>query len=144
MPAPHLLVRLVRLVLAVLCVVTLLAAPAAAAPPPVGHRSQLTAAQERLVLRLVDDICGDTWCEGDHAIRFRSFSCHPRRGCVLRARLASWSSEPLRWHTRSARVLGFPRVHDMVVTAPGGARSLSPTFFEAVGRAVRTMTDSVP
>ena len=63
---------------------------------------------------------------------------------MLRAQLASWSHEPLRWHSRSARVLGFPRFRDMVVTGPGGDRSLQPAFSEAVGRAVRTMTDSVP
>jgi hypothetical protein len=129
--------------LAALPLLALLPAPAAAAPSgPV--RYAVTAAQERVVLRLVDDICGDTWCEGDHAFRFRSFTCSPRRGCLLRVQLASWSHEPRRWHSRSARVLGFPRFTDMVVTAPGGERSLQPAFFEAVGRAVRTMTDSVP
>lgn len=63
---------------------------------------------------------------------------------MLRVRLASWSQEPLRWHDRSARVLGFPRFRDMVVTAPSGDRSLQPASYEAVGRAVRTMTGSVP
>ena len=131
---------LVRPVLAVLPVLALLSAPAAAPSP----RYAVTAAQERVVQRLVDDLCGDTWCEGDHAFRFRSFSCHPRRGCVLQVQLASWSYEPLRWHARSARVQGFPRFRDMVVTAPSGDRSLQPAFVEAVGRAVRAMTDSVP
>lgn len=137
MPAAHLLVRLL---LAGLALLALLSAPAAASPP----RYAVTAAQERVVLRLVDDICGDTWCEGDHAFRFRSFTCHPRRGCVLRVQLASWSSEPLRWRSRSARVPGFSRFGEMVATPPGGQRSLQPAFYEAVGRAVRTMTASVP
>ncbi len=133
--------------LALLAALPLLAllppAPGAAVPSgPV--RYAVTAAQERVVLRLVDDICGDTWCEGDHAFRFRSFTCSARRGCLLRVQLASWSQEPLRWHSRSARVPGFPRFADMVVTGPGGERSLQPAFYEAVGRAVRTMTDSVP
>ncbi len=134
--------RTATLLLAVLSVVGVLAVPAAAAPAGV-HRYALTAAQERVVLRLVDDICGDTWCEGDHAVRFRSFACSPRRGCLLRVRLASWSQEPLRWHDRSARVLGFPRFRDMVATAPNGERSLQPAFYEAVGRAMNAMTASV-
>ena len=134
---------LTRVVLAVLALLPLLAAPAAAGPPS-ATRTGVTAAQERVVLRLVDDICGDTWCEGDHAFRFRSFACHPRRGCLLRVQLASWSSEPLRWHSRSARITGFRRFTDMVVTAPDGSRSLQPAFYEAVGDAVRTMTASVP
>jgi hypothetical protein len=137
------LVLLAALPLLALLVALLLAAPATAAPPgPV--RYAVTAAQERVVLRLVDDICGDTWCEGDHAIRFRSFTCHPRRGCLLRVRLASWSHEPLRWHSRSARVVGFRRFADMVATAPDGTRSLQPAFYSAVGDAVRTLTASVP
>ena len=130
--------------LAGLVVLPLLAVPGLAAPPGASRTAVITAAQERVVLRLVDDICGDTWCEGDHAFRFRSFTCHPRRGCLLRVRLASWSHEPLQWHSRSARVVGFRRFADMVVTAPDGSRSLEPAFYEAVGRAVRTMTASVP
>lgn len=135
MPAP-LLCRAALAVLSVLCVS---ATPAAAAPAG----SALSAPQERVVLRLVDDVCGDTWCEGEHAIRFRSFSCHPRRGCVLRAQLASWSPGPLRWHERSARVPGR-RYRDMVVLGSGGDPSLRPAFSAAVGRAVRAMADSVP
>ena len=137
MPAAHLLTCVL---LAALSVLSLPAASAAASPP----RYTVTAAQERAVLRLVDDLCGDTWCEGDHAMRFRSFTCHPRRGCVLRMQLASWSQEPLRWHDRSARVLGFRRYQDMVRTAPSGDRSLRPAFTAAVGRAVRALTATVP
>lgn len=135
--------RATALVLALLSFTALLVGPAAAAPHEV-RRTAVTAAQERVVLDLVDDICGDTWCEGDHAFRFRRFSCHPRRGCLLVVDLASWSQEPLRWHRRSARVLGFPRFSHMVVTARGGEQSLQPAFYEAVGRAVRTMTSSLP
>lgn len=131
------------LLLAAVSSAVLLAEPAVAAPAEV-RRYALSTAQERVVLRLVDDLCGDTWCEGEHALRFRRFACHPRRGCVLRVQLASWSQEPLRWHTRSARVLGFPRYRHMVATAAGGERSLRPAFTEAVGRAVRTMTATVP
>ena len=143
MSAAHLLPRVLLAALSVVVVAAgPAAAPAAAGPPTL--RYALTASQERVVLRLVDDICGDTWCEGDHAMRFTGFTCSARRGCVLRVRLASWSHEPLRWHDRSARVLGFPRFRDMVVTAPGGERSLQPAFFEAVGHAVRAMAASVP
>lgn len=135
--------RAAALLLAVVSCVGALAQPVSAAPPGV-VRYALTTAQERVVLRLVDDICGDTWCEGDHAMRFRGFTCRARRGCVLRVQLASWSEEPVRWRTRSARITGFPRFGAMVRTEPDGTRSLQPSFFEAVGRAVRAMTDSVP
>jgi hypothetical protein len=63
---------------------------------------------------------------------------------VLRVQLSPWSQEPRQWYDRSALLLGFPRFRDMVVTPASGDRSLQPDFYEAVGRAVRSMTASVP
>jgi hypothetical protein len=69
---------------AALSVGAVLVGPAAAVEPA-PRPPALTSAQERTVLRLIDDICADTWCEGDHALRFTRFSCSPRRAsCTLR------------------------------------------------------------
>ena len=132
--------RLVAVLLVALSWSGVLVAPAAADVRP----DELSSAEERVVLGLIDDVCGDTWCEGDHAMRFRRFTCHRTRGCVLRVHLAPWSQQPLRWHTRSARVQGFTRFRDMVATAPDGHRSLQPSFYDAVGAAVRAMAATVP
>lgn len=133
--------RAVGVLLVVLSCSGVLAAPAAADPRP--HR--LTTAQERVVLRLIDDVCGDTWCEGDHAFRFTRFSCSStRRGCLLVVRIAPWSEGPLQWQRRSYPVRGFLRYSDMVSTGPEGSRALQPAFYEAVGHAVLTMAASVP
>jgi hypothetical protein len=35
----------------------------------------LTAAEEEAVLREIDNICGDTWCEGDFDFAFRTLDC---------------------------------------------------------------------
>jgi hypothetical protein len=35
----------------------------------------LTKKQASTVLKLVDDICGDTWCEGDHNFLFDQIEC---------------------------------------------------------------------
>ena len=135
------LLAVALLLVSSLSMLPVLAGPAAADVRP--HR--LTTAQERVVLRLIDDACGDTWCEGDHAFRFLRFTCHTERtGCVLVARIAPWSEEPLQWHRRAQPVPGFSRYEDMVSTGPEGARSLQPAFFEAVGDAVRAMQSSVP
>jgi hypothetical protein len=132
--------RLLAVVLLLLSSVSLLAPPAAADVRP--HR--ITTAQERVVLRLIDDICGDTWCEGDHALRFTRFSCHSKRAsCLLAVRIASRSQEPLQWRRRSYPVRGSVRYTDMVSTGPDGTRSLQPAFLEAVGHAVRVMQSSV-
>lgn len=140
-PARTALRRFVALLLAALASVVVAAPPAAADARP--HR--LTSAQERVVLRLIDNACGDTWCEGDSAFRFRRFSCHSYRGgCVLVAQIASWSQEPLRWRWRGHRIRGFARYSDMVTPGPAGVRALRPAFLEAVGDAVRAMEATVP
>src|SRR5688572_13519096 len=38
-------------------------------------RTGLSADQERTVVQLIDNICGDTWCEGDHNFRFDRLEC---------------------------------------------------------------------
>lgn len=37
--------------------------------------SPFTSSQEKTVLKAIDDVCGDTWCEGDYGFRFNSFTC---------------------------------------------------------------------
>lgn len=32
-------------------------------------------AQNKEVVKTIDSICGDTWCEGDYNFRFNKFSC---------------------------------------------------------------------
>lgn len=134
--------RSVALVLAVLSSVAVLTSSAEARP--VERPYSLTVAQERVVLRLIDNIWGDTWCEGDHAFRFRRFACdHRRARCTLHLQLALLTEEPQRWHARSQHVCGFPRYRDRVRTAPNGERSLRQPFYEAVGEAVRAAEATV-
>jgi hypothetical protein len=32
--------------------------------------------QSNEVIRAIDDVCGDTWCEGDYNFKFINFSCN--------------------------------------------------------------------
>ena len=49
-------------------------------------RSALSSAQSKSALKLIDDICGDTWCSGDYNFGFRRLTCaeQPHRADVLR------------------------------------------------------------
>jgi len=118
--------------------VTPLAGPASASPPP------LTDRQERVVLDLIDDICGDTWCEGDFKFDFRKFSCKEDASCTLRLRIAPYDEEPLQWHRRSGQVEGFTTFEQMVVTSPSGYQSLDGDFYAAVSDLVEQVEASVP
>src|SRR5689334_6137560 len=46
--------------------------------------SSLTAAQAKTVLHLIDNTCGDTWCDGDFDFGFKKIVCQPtRNSCTL-------------------------------------------------------------
>ena len=129
-----------RLVLPVVMGVALvapLAGPADAAPPP------LTVQQERVVLDLIDDICGDTWCEGDYAFDFQKFSCE-QGSCSLRLRIAPYTDEALQWYRRTGQLEGFTAFDQMVVTSPSGYASLDPDFYAAVSDLVGRVEATVP
>ena len=134
--------RLLTLVPLALSLVGVLAAPAGAAPARAPY--DLLPRQEAVVLDLIDDICGDTWCEGDFAWDFRSFVCSPeRQSCTLRVRVASWANDPLEWKWRSRQITGFPRYWQMVETSESGYRSLDWDFYEAVSAAVESIEESM-
>lgn len=133
--------RLATLMVLVSSLGLLFAGPAAAVGPA---RSGLTAQQERVVLHLIDDICGDTWCEGDFAFDFRRLSCEPaERSCELRLRIAP-VGEPLRWRWRSGEVEGFARFRQMVDTSATGRQSLNGDFYLAVSDLIARIEATVP
>jgi hypothetical protein len=48
---------------------------------------------EKRVLFAIDQICGDTWCEGDYNFQFRKIRCNFTLGtCALEFRTAPWKS----------------------------------------------------
>src|SRR5690349_15526407 len=38
-------------------------------------KNALSPAEEKIALKLIDDICGDTWCEGDNNFAFKALTC---------------------------------------------------------------------
>ena len=134
--------RLAALVVLALSFAGLLGSPAHASTTwtPV-----LTGAQQRTVLDLIDDVCGDTWCEGDLRFDFRTFTCDRSHAtCTLTVRLAPYTDGPTHWYRRSGPVSGFTRFPQMVATSPTGQRSLTPAFYDAVNVLVNAFEESLP
>ncbi len=53
------------------------------AEAPAQTPSLLTEQEASQILRALDDLCGDTWCEGDNNFSFDALSCDPEKGCSL-------------------------------------------------------------
>src|ERR1043165_2452596 len=84
-------------------------------------KNALTAAQQATALKLIDDICGDTWCEGDHNFRFDRLvcqeGCRDRPGsCEMTFRVFSYDTDVDTGPTfvRSCRTTGFTGFDSLV------------------------------
>lgn len=136
--------RLAALALLAVSFAVLLAGPALAQSSQPDTRG-LTGRQEATVLRLIDQICGDTWCEGDFRYDFRTFSCDAaHRTCRLTLRLAPYTDEAPHWYRRAGTVHGFVRFSQMVRTAANGGQSLVPEFYDAVNTLINQIETTVP
>jgi hypothetical protein len=98
-------------------------------------KNALTPAQAKTTLKLIDDICGDTWCDGDYNFGFRRLTCSkaahtctltlqvfPREGVV--------SSAKSYW--RSCKTPGFSGFRSLVNTAANGYQSLASDYYDGL------------
>jgi hypothetical protein len=113
-------------------------------------RNALSPAQEKVVLKLIDDICGDTWCEGDNNFAFDSLSCRsgsahsPVGGsCTLKLDIIPRVDDPPRYR-RSCSTHGFTGFDSLVSTAPNGYQSLQPAFYDALSECINRLEADLP
>ena len=109
-------------------------------------RTGLSTAQEQTALQLIDNICGDTWCEGDHNFRFDRLKCKPACGdrqgsCTLRFRMFSHETDVATgptW-TRSCTTGSFTGFASLVETSVSGYQSLNWDYYEALSQCVSSL-----
>ena len=99
----------------------------------------LSRAEERIVLKLVDDVCGDTWCEGDHDFRFRHLFCDSNAAtCSLMFQMAlrEGGGSAGRWRWQVCRTGGFLDFDSLVETTSGGYQWLTDAYYEALSACI--------
>lgn len=113
--------------------------------------SALTKKQASTVLKLVDDICGDTWCEGDHNFRFDRLECTRPCGktpgtCRLTFRIFPYDSDLATGptYTRTCKTRGFTGFASLVDTAPNGYQSLNWDYYDALSECINRVEDELP
>jgi hypothetical protein len=102
-------------------------------------RSALTPAQAKLTLRLIDDICGDTWCDGDYDFGFRRLTCSKAgKTCTLTLQVFPIQGVPSKEKSywRSCKTSGFDGFDSLVATAPNGYQSLQGDYYDALTECV--------
>lgn len=111
----------------------------------------LSKKQATTVLKLVDDICGDTWCEGDHNFRFDNIQCQAGCGkkpgsCRLTLRIFPYDSDVKTGptYTRTCKTGGFTGFSSLVDTAPNGYQSLNWEYYDALSACINQLEGELP
>ena len=118
------------------------------------RKNALTRAQEATALRMIDNICGDTWCSGDYNFRFQRLDCRAGRGghggsCTLRFRMFPHASEegaasPGPVYARSCRTQGFTGFESLVTTSQGGYQSINWDYYMALTDCIAAIERALP
>ncbi len=98
-------------------------------------RNALTPAQAKTVLSLADEICGDTWCDGDYDFGFRRIVCDAGAGtCTLTVQIFPRDGVPSsqRSYFRACKTHGFTGFDSLVSGASGGYQALADGYYEAL------------
>jgi hypothetical protein len=107
----------------------------------------LTPAQAKQALKLVDDICGDTWCEGDNDFAFERLSCSAlTHRCTLVfdviPRDDGAAGRP--FYRRSCTTRHFTGFASLVATAQNGYQSLQPDYYDALTECISRVEEKLP
>ena len=113
-------------------------------------RPGLSKGQEATVLKLIDDTCGDTWCEGDNNFRFDRLDCRPgcaghAGSCRLTFRVFSYDTdvETGPTYTRTCRTDDFSGFASLVATN-GQYQSLVPEYYAALTECISRVEEQLP
>lgn len=113
-------------------------------------RNALSGEQQAKVLKLIDDICGDTWCEGDHNFSFDRLECQKACGkqpssCKLTFRVFSYDTDIETGPTfvRTCRTGNFSGFASLVKTQ-SGYQSLQPAYYDALTSCISEVESNLP
>jgi len=114
------------------------------------RRNALSDRQQATVLKLIDDICGDTWCEGDHNFSFDRLECQKGCGgregsCKMTFRIFSYDTDIETGPTfvRSCQTGEFTGF-DSLVRTQGSFQSLQPAYYDALTECIAQVEAELP
>ena len=109
--------------------------------------NDLKPAQEKLILKLVDDVCGDSWCEGDYNFKFAKLKCSfTAKTCTITLDIIDPQdgAKPQRDFWRSCKMTKIAGFTSMIDTAPNGFQSLGDDFYSKVDACITKLESHIP
>ena len=121
-----------------------------AAAPQELRRDALSGRQQATVLELIDDICGDTWCEGDHNFSFDRLECQKgckgaTGSCTMTFRVFAYDTDIETGPTfvRSCQFGEFTGF-DSLVQTQGSYQALQPAYYDALNECISRVESELP
>lgn len=111
-------------------------------------RNALSSSEERTALKLIDDICGDTWCEGDNNFAFDHVTCRAATAaapgtCTLKLRIFP-RDDSGRAFPRSCTTGAFRGFASLVETSSSGYQSLNWDYYLALTDCISELEAELP
>jgi len=109
-------------------------------------RNALSSSQATTALKLIDDICGDTWCAGDYNFGFRRLTCsRAAETCTLTMQVFPRDeSSETHSYWRSCKTPGFEGFSSLVHTWSSGYQSLDEDYYDALTECTTRIVDHLP
>ena len=107
----------------------------------------LSPAEANTALKLIDDICADTWCSGDYNFGFRRLNCSRlRKTCTLTLQVFPRERVPNqpRSYWRSCKTAGFEGFSSLVDTTSDGYQSLTDDYYDALTECTMRVVSHLP
>lgn len=113
-------------------------------------KNALSPTEEKTALKLIDDICGDTWCEGDNNFAFKKLDCvAPTRArpgtCTLQLRIIprEGAAGYPRSFNRACTTPSFTGLASLVETSSSGYQSLQWDYYLALTDCISSLEDAL-
>jgi hypothetical protein len=102
----------------------------------------LDAIEEEDVLKSIDNICGDTWCEGDSNWSFDALACDSESGCVLDLTMKPYDFSEDQYLAPRAFTCNFPTLREKSILAEVTERGTqyAPALYTAVSDCISDLT----
>ena len=115
-------------------------------------QNALSQPQEQLALKLIDNICGDTWCSGDYNYAFRHLTCSAPHGpqhpgsCTLNLQIIPREGVPTPrpLFNRSCTTGNFLGFDSLVATTTTGYQYLTPDYYDALTECTMNLEAALP
>lgn len=114
------------------------------------RKNALSPTEEQTTLKLIDDICGDTWCEGDDNFAFQKLNCAAPTSaspgtCKLQLRIIprEGAAGYPRTFSRSCTTPGFTGYASLVETSSSGYTSLNWDYYLALTDCISSLEDAL-